>query len=133
MKVIKANVKKPILLFGFILNKNKRLTSREEYRMMCYLEQYSTMSSLGAAIFLISLFMTAAFNALSWGFLWMLLLPLILWYLWFGIEKLIRKIIKSKDDRPAMQQEADVLQYEYLKECKLRKTASSFSFIKYYV
>ena len=39
-----------------ILNKNKRLTSREEYRMMCYLEQYSTMSSLGAAIFLISLF-----------------------------------------------------------------------------
>ena len=131
MKLIKVNVKKPILLFGFILNKTD-LTIREKYRMNCYLEQYSTMCSLGAAIVLLSLFNFAFFNILSLNSLWMFLFPFILWYLWFGIEKFIRKIFKFNDDRPAMQQEADYLQYEYLKECKLRETAYSFSFLKYY-
>lgn len=131
MNIIKIHTKKPILFFGLILNKTD-LTIREKYRMNCYLEQYSTMCSLGAVIVLLSLFSAAFFNILSLNWLWIFLLPFTLWYIWFGVEKLIRKVFKYKDDRPVMQQEADDLQYEYMKECKLRKTAHSFSFLKYY-
>lgn len=126
---------KTIMLFGAVFTEHAMIDTRTKYHEQTHVTQYETMFFSGLVISIISMFTMFAFNIVSaWMFL-LLLIPLLLYYAWYGVEYLI-KLVKYKDSNIAyrnisFEKEARQLQDEYLKLCKNRRSSSSFSFLKY--
>lgn len=127
---------KTIMLFGAVFTEEEALSMRVEFHEQSHVEQYKTMFSLGAALAVIIMFVNFAFDSYGWWMLSLLALPVFLYYIWYGIEYFIRILITRDSNEAyrqiAFEQEARDLQDEYKKPCESRRTASSFSFFKYY-
>lgn len=135
---------KTIMLFGAVFTENKELNDCTMYHENVHCEQYQTLFTSGLAIALITMFTCFAFNCYGFWMAWLLLIPLLLFYAWYAIEYVVRFIkafMRLRDFSSAnneaymnvvFEREAYALQYEYIKPCKDRITANSFSFIKYY-
>lgn len=126
-------VKHICMILGMIFTNSSKITDQERYHFKAHLEQYATMASLGAALAVLSMFICFAFDVYGLWMLWFFTLPLLLYYIWYGVEYLIKcpKYGKNTKSNIQFEKEALALQDEYLKPCYQRKYAESFSFLKY--
>lgn len=125
-----------IMLFGAVFTEYSELSERTKNHEAVHVEQYQTLFMTGLALAIGVMFACFGFDCYSWWMLSLALIPVYLYYAWYGIEYLIRLIVYRDSDKAyrmiAFEQEAYDLQDEYRKPCNERRTASSFSFIKYY-
>lgn len=125
-----------IMLFGAVFTEHKELTKTTLAHEAVHVTQYQTFFTLGLSIAFGVFFACLGFDAYGWWMLSLILIPILLYYVYYGIEFLIRLIIYRDRDKAyrmiAFEQEAYDLQYEYLKPCQERRSAYSFSFMKYY-
>lgn len=125
-----------IMLFGAVFTEHKELTKTSLAHESVHVSQYQTLFMLGLSIAFGGFFACLGFDVYGWWMLSLILIPILLYYVYYGIEFLIRLIIYRDRDKAyrmiAFEQEAYDLQYEYLKPCQERRSAYSFSFMKYY-
>lgn len=125
-----------VMLFGAVFTEHKELTKTSLAHEAVHVTQYQTMFMLGLSIAFGGFFACLGFDVYGWWMLSLILIPILLYYVYYGIEFLIRLIIYRDRDKAyrmiAFEQEAYDLQYEYLKPCQERRSAYSFSFMKYY-
>lgn len=125
-----------IMLFGAVFSEHKELTKTTLAHEAVHVTQYQTLFSLGLFFAVGMMFACFAFDIRSWWMLSLILIPILLYYVYYGIEYLIRLIIYRDRDRAyrmiAFEQEAYDLQQEWVKPCTERRSACSFSFFKYY-
>lgn len=128
---------KTIMLCGAIFTEEKELSERTKQHESTHIVQYQTLFCTGLTLAVVSLFILLAFDIRSWWMLSLIFVPVFLYYAWYLIEFFIRLIICRDMDKAyrmiAFEQEAYALENEYLKPCYKRKTAYSFSFLKYYI
>lgn len=125
-----------IMLFGAVFTEHKELTKTSLAHEAVHITQYQTLFTLGLSIAVGIMFICFGFDAYGWWMLSLILIPVFLYYVWYGIEYLIR-LTKYRDrDKAyrmiAFEQEAYHLQHEWMKPCPERRLAYSFSFFKYY-
>lgn len=125
-----------VMLFGAVFTEHESLSERTKHHEAVHLVQFQTFFMLGLSIAFGIFFACLGFDAYGWWMLSLILIPVFLYYLWYGIEYLIRIIIYRDRDkayrRIAFEQEAFDLQQEWVKPCNERRSAYSFSFFKYY-
>lgn len=133
------------MLFGAVFTENSYISEATRCHEKTHVEQYQTFLTLGLALAVAAMFVFFAVNICSWWMFLLILIPLLGYYVWYGMEYLVRFIsalIKYKFKNIAecntkayksisLEREARDLQYEYQKVCSERKSAYSFSFIKY--
>lgn len=125
-----------VMLFGAVFTEYKKLTKTSLAHEATHVTQYQTLFMLGLCIDLITLFTCFGFNIYGLWMLSLIAIPVFLYYVYYGIEYLIRLIIYRDRDKAyrmiAFEQEAYDLQAEWVKPCTERRSAYSFSFMKYY-
>lgn len=125
-----------IMLFGAVFTEHKELTKTTLAHEAVHVTQYQTCFMLGLCIDLITLFTCFGFDCYGWWMLSLIAIPIFLYYVYYLIEYLIRLIIYRDRDRAyrmiAFEQEAYDLQQEWVKPCTERRSACSFSYMKYY-
>lgn len=125
-----------VMLFGAVFTEHYELSARSKYHEAVHVEQYQTCFSAGLALAVSIMFTCFAFNAVGWWMLSLILIPILLYYIMHGIEFVIRLIQYRDRDKAyrmiSFEREAYDLENEYLKPCNERRTASSFSWIRYY-
>ena len=125
-----------IMLFGAVFTEHSELSSRTKYHEAVHVEQYQTLFTAGLALAVGIMFTCFAFDIYDWWMLALVAIPVFLYYVWYGIEYLIRLIMYRDADKAyrmiAFEQEAYDLENEYKKPCTERMYASSFGFLKYY-
>lgn len=126
-----------IMLFGAVFTEHSSLSERTKHHEAVHVTQYQTLFMLGLSIAFGIFFACLGFDAYGWWMLSLLLIPILLYYIWYLVEYAIR-LIMYKGDRAkayrmiAFEKEAYDLEYEYQKPCPERRSAYSFSFCKYY-
>lgn len=89
---------KTIMFFGITLTEKESLTRKEIMHENTHCKQYKDCFALGLGIAIILMFILFAFNI---TFVYPLfILPLLLFYIWYGIEYVIKRI-KYKDRKQA--------------------------------
>lgn len=125
-----------IMLFGAVFTEEKELSERTKHHEATHIEQYQALFMTGLVLAIGVMFACFGFDYYGWWMLSLLAIPAFLYYAWYGIEYLIRLIIYRDSDKAyrmiVFEQEAYDLQDEDIKPCNERRTASSFSFMKYY-
>ena len=125
-----------IMLFGAVFTEESKLSDRVKFHEASHVEQYQTLFGAGLALAVGIMFTCFAFDHYGWWMLSLAALPVFLYYLWYGIEFLIRFCMYRDRDKAyheiVFEREAYALEDEYRKPCTERKFASSFSFLKYY-
>ena len=125
-----------IMLFGAVFTELSELPSRTKYHEGAHIEQYQTLFSTGLALMAGIMFTCFAFNVYGWWMLWLTAIPVFMYYAWYLIEYAVRLIMYRDRDKAyrmiVFEQEAYDLENEYRKPCPERRSASSFSFWKYY-
>ena len=125
-----------IMLFGAVFTELPELPSRTKYHEDAHVEQYQTLFGSGLALAVSIMFVCFAFNVYGWWMLSLIAIPIFLYYVWYGIEYAVRLIMYRNSDKAyrmiVFEQEAYDLENEYRKPCPERRSASSFSFLRYY-
>lgn len=125
-----------IMLFGAVFTEHKELTKTTLAHESVHVTQYQTCFTLGLSIAVGIMFICFGFDYYGWWMLSLIAIPILLYYIYYGIEFLIRLIIYRDRDKAyrmiAFEQEAFDLQTEWVKPCTERRSAYSFSFFKYY-
>lgn len=125
-----------VMLFGAVFTEHKELTKTSLAHEAVHVTQYQTLFMTGLCIAVGGMFTCFGFDILGWWMLSFILIPLLLYYVYYGIEYLVRLIIYRDRDKAyrmiAFEQEAFDLQQEWVKPCQERRSAYSFSFLKYY-
>lgn len=126
-----------IMLFGAVFTEYNSLSEKTKHHEAIHVIQYQTCFMLGLSIAFGIFFACLGSNHYGWWMLSLFLIPLFLYYIWYLIEYLVRLIIyKGNSDKAyrmiAFEQEAYDLELEYMKPCPDRRSAYSFSFIRYY-
>lgn len=80
---------KTIMLFGHVFTEKSYLDEKTLEHEKTHCLQYCDCSNLGLAISLILLFIFFGLNLVSWWLFILLLIPLLLFYIWYGLEFLI--------------------------------------------
>lgn len=126
-----------IMLFGAVFTEHKELTKTTLAHEATHVTQYQTLFTLGLSIAVGIMFTCFGFDVYGWWMLSLTLIPILLYYVYYLIEFLIRLIIYRNRDKAyrmiAFEQEAYDLQQEWVKPCQERRSAYSFSFMKYYL
>lgn len=128
---------KAIMLFGFIFTKE----SEEEWDKVerrheeTHKNQYRDLFQLGLMIDIILLFTLLALGVVTWNLLWLLTIPALLFYAWYGAN-FIKQFIKYKDWHTAyrnviFERQAYALGDEALLPCEQQTKYTSLSFLKY--
>lgn len=125
-----------IMLFGLVFVKGTSLTTRQIEHEKVHQGQFADCVGAGLIIAIIAMFTLFACDIRSWWMFLLLLIPISLFYLLYGIEWLIR-LIQYRNPHDAYHQisfekEAYDLQEEYRKPCTERRSRYSFSWFKYY-
>lgn len=87
---------KTIMFMGIILTEKDSLTKKEIKHEDTHCKQYADCFVLGLGISIITMFVLFMFNICNLKLLWLMILPISLFYVLYGIEVLI-KIIKYKN------------------------------------
>lgn len=126
---------KTIMLFGAVFTEKSELSARSKAHEAVHVEQYQTLFMSGLVMAVVSMFMLFAFDIRSWWMLCLVGLPLFSYYIWYGLEFLVRyAITRDSDDayrNICFESEAFDLQEDYVLDCNKRRKASSFSFLIY--
>lgn len=81
-----------IMLFGFILSKKSKLTRKEIRHEMCHVLQYDDCMIIGSFISMLAILIFFGFQVISLHLLWLLLFPVILYYIIYLLEFGVRFI-----------------------------------------
>lgn len=135
-KVLLSDGYAAIMLFGFVFVKGENLTKRQIEHEKVHQGQFSDCIGIGLIAAIATMFTLFACDIRSWWMFLLLLIPISLFYLLYGMEWLIR-LIRYRNPHDAYRQisferEAYDLQEEYRKPCAERRLRHSFSWIKYY-
>lgn len=135
---------KTIMLFGFVFTEHKELSITTLSHEKVHQRQYQDCFGAGLALAIILMFTLFALSIQShWMFL-LVLIPIFLYYIVYGVEYLIsfihwlfkHKNLALANDNAyysnAMEMEAYDLQDEWRKPCKDRRIHHSFEWFKYY-
>lgn len=126
---------KTIMLFGAVFTEKSSLSLKTKLHEAAHVVQYQTLFCAGLASAVITMFVMFAFGVRSWWMLSLLAFPPLAYYIWYGIEFLIRLAATRSADKAyyaiSFEKEAYELQEEYLEECENRDHAYSFSFLHY--
>ena len=126
-----------MMLFGFIFTKKteSEYSGKTKYHEEFHLNQYTDCFGLGLGLAILSAFVLFAFNIVSLWMISLVLLPLFLFYFWYGIN-FIFQLIKFRDWDTAyknviFERQAYKLGEEWYLPCEKQTKYTSFSFLKY--
>lgn len=121
-----------VMLFGAVFTENSSVSERTVYHEQAHAVQYRTLFCAGLVLALIVLL----FTELSWWSVSLILIPVMLFYVWYVIEYIIRLLLYRNHYRSyrniIFEREAVALQFEYQKPESERKYATAFSFMSFY-
>ena len=135
---------KTIMLLGLVFTEHQSLSKTVLAHEKVHQQQYQDCFGAGLALAIITMFALFAFGIQSYWMLLLVLFPIFLYYIMYGIEYLICFIYRSFKQRDivlanenaycfsAMEMEAYDLQDEWRKPCKDRRVHHSFEWFKYY-
>lgn len=132
-----------IMLFGAVFTEQLKISVKTKCHEAAHVEQYQTLFTAGLALAVSIIFICFAFDCYGWWMLSLFAIPVFLYYIWYLFEYVVRIFVykkgntwKDAHDKAyrmiAFEQDAKALEDEYRKPCPERKTASCFSFLKYY-
>lgn len=84
---------KTIMLFGVIFTEHESLDEYVKTHEQTHVRQYNDCATVGACLALFWMFILFSMGVQSWWMLLLLLIPVLLFYIWYGIEFLVRWII----------------------------------------
>lgn len=87
---------KTMMFFGFVITENTELHPKVLKHEEAHVYQYRDCISVGAYISLIAFFTCAAFDAVGWWMISLLILPFVFFYVLYGINYLILFPFKRK-------------------------------------
>lgn len=126
---------KTIMLFGMVFTEKSSLSLKSKLHEAAHVVQYQTLFCTGLAAAVITMFVMFTFDIRSWWMLSLLAIPPSIYYIWYGIEFLVRLATTHSIDKAyyaiSFEKEAYYLQEEYVEECENRDHAYSFSFLHY--
>lgn len=99
-KVILPSHIDTIMLFGFILSKKEKLAKKEIKHQLGHALQYYDCVLLGTCFTTIVVLILFGFQIVSPFILWLLLLPFMLFYIFYWVEFLIR-LVKYRNIKKA--------------------------------
>ena len=121
-----------VMLFGAVFTEDSSVSERTIYHEQAHAVQYRTLFCAGLVLALI----VSLFTELSWWSVSLILIPVILFYVWYVIEYIIRLLLYRNHYRAyrniVFEREAVALQFEYQKPEAERKYATAFSFMNFY-
>lgn len=77
---------KTIMLFGMIFTEHETLSEKTLKHEEVHVRQYGDVATLGASMGVVLMFVLFACGVQSWWMLLLLLLPLLGYYVWYGID-----------------------------------------------
>lgn len=134
---------KTIMLFGSVFTEKNYLSLESQEHELVHCKQYEALAGVGLFAMIILLFSLLALGCVGYGLFALALVPVFLFYAWYGIEFLVKFIIllcrkmKFKDawyeaySLVSFEQEAVELADEIRKPCSQRKQYTSMRFLKY--
>lgn len=121
-----------VMLFGAVFTEDSSVSERTIYHEQAHAVQYRTLFCAGLVLALI----VSLFTELSWWSVSLILIPVMLFYVWYVIEYIIRLLLYRNHYRAyrniVFEREAVALQFEYQKPEAERKYATAFSFMNFY-
>lgn len=134
---------KTIMLFGSVFTERDSLSKESQEHEFTHCKQYSALVGVGLFAMIGLLFGLLALDCVGWGLFALALIPVFLFYIWYGVEFLIKFCIllcrKMKFKKAwyeayslvSFEQEAVELAFEVYKPCSQRKEYTSMGFLKY--
>lgn len=106
MSVIKYNSsipklfnKETVMLFGMTFTTKDRFLFQEKAHYQTHAKQYQDCFSLGLMAGIIFMFTFLALGAETWWLLTIILIPVFLYYVWYGVEYLIKLCQKKNKEQ----------------------------------
>lgn len=134
---------KTIMLFGQVFTEKSFLSLESQEHERTHCRQYVSLFGIGLYAMIILLFSLLALDCVGWGLLALVLIPVFMYYFWYGIEFLVKLCIllsrKMKFNnawyeaysRVSFEQEAVAMADEIHKPCSERLEYTSMGFLKY--
>lgn len=133
---------KTIMLFGSVFTERDNLSLESQEHEFTHCKQYFSLFGIGLYIMIILLFSLLALNCVGLGLLLLIMIPLFMYYIWYGIEFFIKFILLFRKMKfmnswyeayslISFEQEAVELADEVYKPCSQRKQYYSTGFLKY--
>lgn len=107
--------KETVMLFGMVATRKDRLTLQEKAHYITHAKQYNDCFSIGLIAGIILIFSLLALGAETWWLLSLIAIPVFLFYVWYGVEFLVR-FFQEKDKTKAKENIKFEKQAEYFME-----------------
>lgn len=127
---------KTIMLFGAVFTERDAISLKAEYHEGTHCNQYQALFATGFIIISIIALVSGLNGHAGWWMLWLLTIPVFLYYVWYLVEYLIRLCIyrnhKKAYHNIVFEREAFDLENDWNKPGIFRRESEGFSFLKYY-
>ena len=127
---------KTIMLFGAVFTERDAISLKAEYHEGTHCNQYQALFATGFRIISIIALVSGLNGHAGWWMLWLLTIPVFLYYVWYLVEYLIRLCIyrnhKKAYHNIVFEREAFDLENDWNKPGIFRRESEGFSFLKYY-
>lgn len=124
-----------IMLFGKVFTEKSSLTEKSKEHEKTHVSQYKDCMYLGLSIDIIMLFVILGAELSYWWFIALLLLPFLLFYIWYGIEFLVRWIITRDREQAyedvSFERQARWVAETWDKPCEERHNYGSFEWMRF--
>ena len=117
-----------ILIFPFVYIKDAEISAETKLMIDTYKNQFADFSGVGAALLIVLLFLLLGIGIHSWWLLLLLLLPFILYNIYFLVEYLIKGDIQ----KVSFVKQAIFMGKEWGLPCEERTSYTSFSWLKFW-
>lgn len=117
-----------ILIFPFLYIKDAEISAETKLMIDTYKNQFADFSGVGAALLIVLLFLLLGIGIHSWWLLLLLLLPFILYNIYFLVEYLVKGDIQ----KVSFVKQAIFMGKEWSLPCEERTSYTSFSWLKFW-
>lgn len=117
-----------ILIFPFVYVRDAEISAETKLMIDTYKNQFADFSGVGATLLIVLLFLLLGVGIHSWWLLLLLLLPFILYNIYFLVEYLI----KSSIQKVSFVKQAILMGKEWSLPCEERTSYTSFSWLKFW-
>ena len=117
-----------ILIFPFVYIKDTEISAETKLMIDTYKNQFADFSGVGDALLIVLLFLLLGVGIHSWWLLLLLLLPFILYNIYFLVEYLIKGDIQ----KVSFVKQAILMGKEWSLPCEERTSYTSFSWLKFW-
>lgn len=83
---------KTIMLFGAVFTEKSELDGKVLEHEKTHCLQYKDCFNLGIYVDVLLLFILFAFNIVNWNLLYLIIIPILLFYAWYGIEYIVLRL-----------------------------------------